>query len=422
MASNDLGGWTRPAPGLYPHQWFWDSCFVAIGLAHVDPDRAARELLSLMHGQWENGMMPHMIYSSKWPYRLESWLWGTGGLSPRTSKTSGITQPPMLAIAAERVARALPPREATIFIQTILPTIIRFHEWIYRERDPQGTGLAAVLHSWECGMDDIPYWTEAMKHLPPTPLRWRWLREYRPVRPSERATPQDLQHMLALAYLLKSNHFDSASVMRQSKVVLADLLFNSVLAAANESLERLAETIDQPVPPELRARFAPTRRALERLWDPELGQYFTRNYHTGRLLRTPTVATFMPLFAGTAAPSRAETLRKMLTENRGYNNVPFPLPSVPRGSRHFEPQRYWRGPTWISLNWFVVLGLERYGFTEEAEWLRLHTVGLVERSGFREYYNPLTGDGLGAAEFSWSAALTLDLLAGRPDRELDYEQ
>src|SRR6185437_847766 len=171
------------------------------------------------------------------------------------------TQPPMLAIAVERVARALPPREAGIFIQDMLPTIVRFHEWIYRERDPKNSGLAAVLHSWESGMDDIPYWTEAMKHLPPTPLRWRWLREYRPVRPDERATPEDLQHMLALAFLLKNNHFDSRAIIKRSPVVLADILFNCVLAAANESLERLAETVDQSLSDDLRSRFAPTRRA-----------------------------------------------------------------------------------------------------------------------------------------------------------------
>src|SRR5829696_5294063 len=41
---NDMGGWTRAAPELYPHQWSWDSAFIAIGLAHLDTRRAgARE-------------------------------------------------------------------------------------------------------------------------------------------------------------------------------------------------------------------------------------------------------------------------------------------------------------------------------------------------------------------------------------------
>jgi len=30
LAANDLGTSTKPAPDLYPHQWNWDSCFIAI--------------------------------------------------------------------------------------------------------------------------------------------------------------------------------------------------------------------------------------------------------------------------------------------------------------------------------------------------------------------------------------------------------
>ncbi|HUD11661.1 MAG TPA: trehalase family glycosidase [Candidatus Saccharimonadia bacterium] len=379
-------------------------------MAHTDPQRARRELLSLTRGQWDNGMMPHMIYGDGLQSRLESMLWGTAGLSPKGSRTSGISQPPVLAIATEHVAHCLEPKDRGEFITSMLPVLVRFHEWIYRDRDPRGTGLAVCLHSWECGMDDTPYWTQAMDKLPRPPLRWRWLREYRPVRPEERATPRDLQHMLALAYTMKRYHYEPSQIMQHSTVVIQDIVFNSVLAAANESLDRLADTVGQELNSKLRQQFSPTRRALEELWDDETDQYYSRDYQSGRLLRAPTVATFMPLFAGTASPARAERLRQLLVDEGGYN-VAFPLPSVPTTSRSFEPRRYWRGPVWINMNWFVVVGLERYGFMEEAQWLRSHTIGLVSKSGFREYFNPETGDGLGAVSFSWSAALTLDLLA-----------
>lgn len=46
LRSNDMGGWTKAAPELYPHQWSWDSAFIAIGLAQLDTRRAARELES----------------------------------------------------------------------------------------------------------------------------------------------------------------------------------------------------------------------------------------------------------------------------------------------------------------------------------------------------------------------------------------
>ncbi|HEX8918105.1 MAG TPA: hypothetical protein VF898_06360, partial [Chloroflexota bacterium] len=43
------------------------------------------------------------------------------------------------------------------------------------------------------------------------------------------------------------------------------------------------------------------------------------------------------------------------------------------------------------------------------------TLGLVRDGGFREYYDPHTGEGYGTDNFSWSAALTIDLLAERAE-------
>ena len=48
LRENDMGGWTRASPTLYPHQWSWDSAFIAIGLAHLDTGRAAGEIRSLL--------------------------------------------------------------------------------------------------------------------------------------------------------------------------------------------------------------------------------------------------------------------------------------------------------------------------------------------------------------------------------------
>jgi len=405
---------------VYPHQWLWDSCLIAIGLARIDPRRAASELQTLSRNQWHNGMLPHMIFSSHMQYRVEGILWGTSSMSPEHTRTSGITQPPLVATAVERVALALPASESKRFMADMMPVLLRYHEWIYRERDPNNSGLAAVLHPWECGLDDTPYWTEAMDALPEPPIYWRLVREYRSIKPKERASTTEIQHMLALAYILKHYGYDSKRILAHSKIVLQDLVFNSILATANESLERLSEMSGVPLQPEILAKFTTTRVALETLWDEQTKQYYTKDFHTGSLIRTPTVATFMPLYAGTASPERAERLRELLVDENGYN-APYPIPSVPTSSSVFEPVRYWRGPTWFNMNWFVIQGLERYGFNEEAEWLRIHTLGLITKSGFREYYNPLTGDGLGADDFSWTAALALDLAATEKTGVLEYE-
>ena len=67
LRRNDMGGWTRAASELYPHQWSWDTGFIAIGLAHLDTRRAARELLTLFQHQWKTGKVPHIVFNPEAP-------------------------------------------------------------------------------------------------------------------------------------------------------------------------------------------------------------------------------------------------------------------------------------------------------------------------------------------------------------------
>jgi len=48
------------------------------------------------------------------------------------------------------------------------------------------------------------------------------------------------------------------------------------------------------------------------------------------------------------------------------------------------------------------------GFEEVAEDIRQQSVELLKKSGFREYFNPETGGGLGAKNFTWGG-LILDM-------------
>ena len=100
---NDLGDWTRPAPRLYPHQWSWDSAFIAIGLAHVDLDRALRELESLFAAQWADGRVPHIVFNPEGKeYFPGPDRWACAAIcsvAPSTPATSGLVQPPVHALA-----------------------------------------------------------------------------------------------------------------------------------------------------------------------------------------------------------------------------------------------------------------------------------------------------------------------------------
>jgi neutral trehalase len=112
---------------------------------------------------------------------------------------------------------------------------------------------------------------------------------------------------------------------------------------------------------------------------------------------------------------RAERLIELLRDpSRFWPHSP--VPSVPIDAPQFQEARYWKGPTWINISWAVWEGLRNYGHEELAEDLRLRLLELVEHAGFFEYFSPITGEGFGAADFSWTAALVIDLLAADPAR------
>ena len=58
----------------------------------------------------------------------------------------------------------------------------------------------------------------------------------------------------------------------------------------------------------------------------------------------------------------------------------------------------------------MIRGLQAHDRCERAAALARRTIELVEREGPREHYHPLTGEGGGARDFTWSAALALDLI------------
>jgi hypothetical protein len=420
---NRRDGWTCPARDFYPHQWLWDSCFVAIGLAHTDTRRAAGELRALFRGQWSNGMLPHMIFAPDEPDVGSRRIWQSlrFDAAPRDVETSCITQPPLPAIAARHVAGALPDTERRAFLAELFPRIVRYHEWLYRERDPDERGLVTLLHPWECGLDTTPPWTAQLRHMhgpwwlePALRLRLSrvarlFRRDTRYAPAAQRLSDDDGLRMLALVHRAKRHGFELRRMPPDRSVLVEDLAFNALLIAANDALTTIAEDLETTVDPALAARIEATRVAFAELWDEPTGQYYSRARTTGRLIKLPTVATFLTLLAHLPSGAHEERLLALLgDESRFWPR--HPVPSVPIDARQFDADRYWRGPTWINTNWLVVEGLRRTGHPDVASELRRRTLDLVAHSGFAEYFSALDGEGYGAPEFSWTAALVLDLI------------
>ena len=100
LKKNDLGRYTVPTHGLYPFQWNWDSCLTALGLAYIDESRAWTEIETLFDHQWDDGMVPYIIFHKQDDgYFRGTDVWSTGHEVP----TSGITQPAVAGFAVNRL-------------------------------------------------------------------------------------------------------------------------------------------------------------------------------------------------------------------------------------------------------------------------------------------------------------------------------
>lgn len=420
LKQNDVGGWTRPTTNIYPHQWLWDSCFVAIGQRHYNIKRAQREIKNLFRGQWKNGMLPNIIYGTEKRYSDDIWRSKVSPNAPKRMKTSGITQPPMVAEAVVKIGEHLTKKERLEWYRSIFPNLLRYHEWLYRERDPHSEGLVVLLHPWECGLDNTPSWISEMRYSR-LPL---WIRAIKKLHlhsifnvlrhdtkflPAyERIDVIDALGFYHIVRRLRRKKYETRMILRHANLAIEDLAFNSILIRANTLLSEIATEIKEEIPSWLWERMKKAPHALELLWNEEHQQYFSRNFTTFEPITEPSIMEFLPLYAGTISKKRAATLVASLKSSRWH--TAYPVPSVPKNSTYFQPLRYWQGPTWLNTNWLICEGLERYGYTTEAAHIKKQSIELVSRGGSYEYFSPLDSRPAGAHPFSWTAALTIDFL------------
>lgn len=423
---NDTGSYTVPARGPYPHQWLWDSCFVAIGLRHVDVDRAKTEILSLLRGQWANGMLPNMIFNPARQYRQDRDIWRSwlNTDAPDDVQTSGITQPPMLAEAIVRVGEKLNKTERRTWYKTVFPALLAYHQWLYNERDPHGEGLVLQIHPWETGLDSTPPWIhELHEHQLPG-----WIRAIEKLRldgvinvfrrdikyapPSQRLTTLDALAFFSVQRRLRRKNYEINRILAHSLFAIEDINFNSIFIRANRHLQDIAAFLKTELPDEFQERAQKSESAFAALWDPYSGQYYSREFITHRLLKDSTIGTLMPLYAGCINKERAGQLVKMIEDEHMFGSN-FPLPSVPLNSEWFQPHAYWQGPTWVNMNWLIIDGLKRYGYHDHAAALTESTLEMIRLGGFGEYFSPVDASPAGADNFSWTAALAIDLLKAK---------
>lgn len=341
----------------------------------------------------------------RWPHR-NMWLWdsafqaiGFSGIDPDMAKdtvlamleqvqengllphmispqesTSLITQPPILAWAALTILKRTADHK---WARSCLPYLFRYLEWIRLHRDQNGNALPEWFleenprcRCGESGLDNSPRFDKAL--------------------------PMDA---VDFASFLSNDYQSLAEIAEQ----LGDKDMRGACAAQAQGISAAVNKL---------------------LWSESEGFYFDR-WLEGNLTGMKAVSGFMPLFAGIADTARAQALKRHLRNPQTFG-APFPVPSISLDSGVYSKDM-WRGPTWINFNYLVYLGLLRYGFKDEAQWLREKTLAAVERwyekeGCLFEYYDSLaitsprlldrkqrlsTGEGIAPiSDYHWTAALT----------------
>jgi hypothetical protein len=430
LRRNDLGSWTKAAPQLYPHQWSWDSAFIAIGLAQIDTARAAQEIRTLFGAQWANGMVPHIVFNpdvAVGSYFPDAAYWDCAALSANVSPgylTSGIMQPPVHAIAAWRIREVATTDDdrqtAESFLKEIAPKLLAWHRYLMTVRDPERSGLVTIYHPWESGLDNSPRWDSAMGRvevgiLPPyTRFDLQHVAD-----PSQRPTNEEYNRYLWLVELLKAARYDDSRIQPHYPFLIKDVLLSAILVAANEALLRIGDVagLSPGERREVEEWVVRGRMGLDRAWDRDLGVCLDYDTRTGEPIRTQTIAGFAPFVAGGLDAEPRTALIRILESDDflGHPDLRWAVP--PSTSPHdsaFRPRSYWRGPTWPVITWLFWWALERAGERQLADRLRAASLDQIATVGFAEYVEPFTGEPLGSLDQSWTAAVVLDWLGAEP--------
>ena len=304
LDDNWLGASTVPSPSLYPHQWSWDSAFVAIGRSWYDQPRAQTELETLFDAQWANGMLPHIVFNPAVPPGSyfpgpDFWQSNRASASPQGIATSGITQPPLHAAAALEVYRhAADPPQALAFLERLYPRLVAQHAYLQRWRDPDRRGLAALVHPWESGLDNSPAWDRALAGLeiPPGALPSYQRFDIAHADPADRPTDAAYDRFVYLAARYRDAGYDDTTLLTRSPFLIQGPLFNAIWRWSAQALAKIAALVgDDPAPHQadaerIRQAIVPEVPALEATWWSEFNSKISTVITRATAIPVPALA------------------------------------------------------------------------------------------------------------------------------------
>ncbi|RDV13650.1 trehalase-like protein [Pontibacter diazotrophicus] len=394
---------TKPSPGTYPFQYFWDTCFHIFTLTALgEVDMAKKHVHSLFQMQRPDGFVGHMNYWKRlWPARITDLLQLRPRDVPRLYKPhmSALVQPP---IAAQAVLRIYQHSQDLCFVKKLLPKLKRYYRWLAENRDFEGEGLLSIITPFESGMD--------------------WKASYDPVLKYDKGQAGPLLFWKVLQVdahnFLKG--YDLQAIYKSNRFIVKDAAFNTVYAQNLEALAELCSVAGDEDGQRFLDLAEMTEKSIFRyMYDEADAAFYDLHGHRFKKLRVRTGTIFFPVVLKSVPDEVCRNvLERHLLHKDGFH-VPYPVPSLAVDEPAFNPEEslyIWRGPTWVVFNWFLQQFLLKKEHKQEASDLVLSVKQLITRSGFREYYNPFTGEGHGAEDFTWSG-LVVDMINSQKEED-----
>ncbi len=405
LLGNRKNGYTLPTNNkLYPAQWNWDSAFIALGYSHFNLDFSITEIETLLDGQWDDGMVPHILFHEKdTSYFPNHTTWKCGKNIP----SSGITQPPVLAIILKKIIENNQLNDdQNSRILKILIKIKKYHEWFIKFRDPNKTGLVSILHPWESGYDNSPIWDEPMSNiLVDKDLNYQ-RRDLEVSNSDERPLKKDYDRYVTIRDQFRDVNYDPNKLYELSIFNVVDVGFNSLFLKANKDLVKLLKKFKLNYD-ELDFFISKSESEIIKLYNYDSDEFVSKDLNTNKDILIPSITNYFTL---TADLKNDKVNKKIINNLKNHNlNEKYIFSTIKSDHQTFEEKRYWRGPVWINCNWLIYEGVKNKD-KEYSINVKNETISLIENKGFHEYYSCNDGSVMGANNFSWSAALYLDLV------------
>lgn len=355
--------------GLFPsynYEWFhgfwaWDSWKHAAAVANYDTELAKNQMRALFDYQEPNGFIPDCVYRNN--------------LIEENNYRN--TKAPLAAWAIWQIYEKT---KDAAFLKEFYPKLKLYHNWWYKERDHDQDGLCEfgstdgtlIAGKWESGMDNAVRFDDS-----------------KILKNGEKAFSLDQESVDLNSFLYAEKNY--LSKMAQ------------VLKLTKESKDWHDESA------------ALKTKIQTQFWDASTGWFYDTTIDGKSLIKIMGCEGYLPIWAEVATLEQTKLMKENMLNPAIFNTF-VPLPTLAANHPKFKPEGgYWRGPIWLDQSYFGINGLEKYGYTNEANQLAhklIHNADGVLGKGtsIRENYQPLTGKGLEAYNFSWSAAHYLMLI------------